>query len=234
MKKLDGPFLPPLSGKAKQLVILLHGYGDSGNGLIGIGQEWAEGLPDAAFVAPHGPEPCESWPSGYQWFSLRAAEGISTGAFERGNVAKQPAAILNAFIDEQLKKWSVDDSALAVGGFSQGAMMAMYTMPRRKNPCAAVVGYSGLLVDAEGLKAPGIVKPTVLAIHGAEDEVVIPQSLEGVKKGFSAAGFDVETVLRPHLGHSIDEYGLMHGLRFLQKHFGIAEKKDIAHSRAKP
>ena len=49
---LDGPRLKPRLGPAKQLVVLLHGYGSDGNDLIALGQQWQRWLPDAAFVAP--------------------------------------------------------------------------------------------------------------------------------------------------------------------------------------
>ncbi len=97
--------------------------------------------------------------------------------------------------------------------------MAMYTMPRRKTPCAGVIGYSGMLIDAVGLKAPGIVKMPVLAIHGDADEIVPPKSLTAVQNGFTDAGFDVETVLRPVLGHGIDQFGLIRGVQFIKEVF---------------
>jgi phospholipase/carboxylesterase len=220
-KHLEGPFLPPKSGSARQLVVFLHGYGSNGADLISIGRGWADELPDAAFVSPNAPEPCESWAAGFQWFPIRAADGAVTKALDRIETIQKPASALNAFIDEQLERWGVDDGRLAVAGFSQGAMMAMYAMPRRKQPCAAVIGYSGMLIDAEGLKAPGIVKPSVLAVHGDADDVVSPSSLKAVQTGFSAAGFDVETILRPGLGHGIDPFGLVRGIEFIKKSLDV-------------
>ena len=56
--ELDGPRLAPRSGRARQLVVFLHGYGADGNDLIEIGRAWQPLLPEAAFVSPHAPEPC--------------------------------------------------------------------------------------------------------------------------------------------------------------------------------
>ncbi len=221
MKKLDGPFLPPRGGQAKQLVIFLHGYGDSGAGLLPIGQEWAAGLPDAAFAAPNACDVCESWPEGYQWFRIFEPDGTIISRVDRAELIGAPAQALNAYIDAQLQKWGVAEDKLAVVGFSQGAMMAMYAMPRRKNPCAGVIGYSGMLLDPEGLKSENIVKMPVLAIHGAQDDVVPPGNLSIVDNGFTDAGFQIETVMRPGLGHSIDGFGLSRGLDFLRERFGL-------------
>jgi phospholipase/carboxylesterase len=216
MQKLDGPFIAPKSGKAKQLVIFLHGYGSNGEDLISIADEWADGLPDAAFISPNAPSVCEAFSAGYQWFPIRA---IDPAAIEREKHAANVAPVLSAFIDEQLAKWDVDDSQLAVAGFSQGAMMAMYTMPRRKKPCAAVIGYSGMIMDAAGLKGEGIVKVPVLAVHGDRDDVVYPDNLQRIDDAFSAAGFDIETVMRPGLAHGIDHFGVTRGLQFIKENF---------------
>jgi phospholipase/carboxylesterase len=221
MQKLDGPVIKPRSGKAKQLVMFLHGYGANGADLIAIGEEWGQVLPDAAFIAPNAPEVCEAWSAGFQWFPIRA---ITPEAMERDKYASIVAPVLSSYIDEQLAKWGVDDSALAVAGFSQGAMMAMYTMPRRKKPCAAVIGFSGMILDAQGLKAPEIVKMPVLAIHGDADEIVPPDNLARVERGFSEAGFEIETIMRPGLGHGIDQFGMMRSLQFIQEGFEKAAK----------
>lgn len=224
-KMIDGPFIAPKSGPAKNLVVFLHGYGSNGDDLISIGQEWAPYLPDTAFVSPNAPEACEIWSQGYQWFSIRA---IDPDAFEREKQAEKAMPALNAFLDAQLAKWGVAESHLLVAGFSQGAMMAMYTMPRRQKPCAGVIGYSGMLIEAEALKRPEMVKIPVLAIHGDRDEVVPPASLEAIERGFSAAGYDVETVLRPGLGHGIDGFGLTRGLDFVKECFEKAENNAAA------
>ncbi len=216
LRKLEGPFLPPRSGKAKQMVIFLHGYGANGADLLSIGDEWGDELPDAVFLSPNAPEVCEAYPVGYQWFSIREIDGK---AFEREKHAEKATADLNAYIDEQLQQWGIGENRLVVAGFSQGGMMAMYTMPRRKKACAGIISYSGLLVDGEGLKAPGIVKPPVLAIHGDADEIVPPWNLKAVQDGFTAAGFDVETILRPGLGHGIDTFGLKRGIAFIKEAF---------------
>jgi phospholipase/carboxylesterase len=229
-KKIDGPFIPPKSGgKAEYLVVILHGYGDSGAGIMGLGYEWLPGLPDStAFIAPNAIDSCEAWNQGYQWFPIRAAEGISTKAFDRRELIAPAHTALDAYLDEQLQKWGVDESRMVVTGFSQGAMMAMYTMPRRKKACAGVIGYSGMLVDAGGLTTDSIVKMPLLAIHGAADDVVPPSCLSEVQTGFDAAGFDIETVLRPGLVHSIDQFGLTRGMEFIGEQFEKARKNVAA------
>jgi len=64
-------FGPASGGKPKQLVILLHGLGADGRDLLGLAPEFAEILPDAVFVSPDAPFPCDMAPMGRQWFSLQ-------------------------------------------------------------------------------------------------------------------------------------------------------------------
>lgn len=212
MKTLSGPILTPRAGKATSMVIFLHGYGSNGDDLLGIGEEWAEALPETVFLSPNAPEVCEQWAAGYQWFGIRA---IDRESLERDKPAEKVAPILNNYINNALQEFDIEEKRLTVVGFSQGAMMAMYAMPRRPQPCGGVIGYSGMLLEPEGLKAPNISKMPILAIHGRDDMVVPPLCLNEVDVGFKAAGFNVQTFLRPGLGHGIDSFGLAQGVKFI-------------------
>lgn len=213
---LTGSFIAPQSGTAKQLVVFLHGYGANGDDLLSIGEDWGSMLPDAAFASPNAPQICDVFAGGYQWFPIRA---VNRELIEREKPMLSVTPALNDYLDAQLQRWGLDDRHLMVVGFSQGAMMAMYAMPRRKKACAGVIGYSGMLVDAGGLTASGIQKMPILAIHGEDDTVVDPACLSDVDQGFRTAGFDVETISRPHLGHGIDPFGLMRGVDFCKECF---------------
>ena len=207
--------IKPQNGKNIQnLVLFLHGLGADGQDLISIGELWADKLPHTAFISPNAPFPCDMAPYGYQWFSLqdRSDKAMLNGI---ENAAKH----LDAFIDDLKNKYNVPESKIAVMGFSQGAMMACYTMPRRQEPCAAILGYSGLLVDADGLKAPKTVKMPVLLVHGDDDDVVPYHRLAEAEKGFAGAGFDVKAITCQGLGHRIDEKGLKLGLEEIIKAF---------------
>ena len=98
LPQLSGPSRPPASGgKPKQLVILLHGLGADGNDLIGLAPYWAPLLPEAEFISPNAPFPCDMGPYGYQWFS---AQDRSPAAVLAGVRAAAP--ILDAFISDAL------------------------------------------------------------------------------------------------------------------------------------
>ncbi len=210
---LDGPAVAPASGNApKALVVLLHGVGADGNDLIGLAHEWAPMLPDAAFLSPHAPFPYDMAPMGRQWFSLQER---TAAAIMAGIQSAEP--VLNRFLDRQLAEHGLTDDRLALVGFSQGTMMALFTAPQRPQPCAAVVGYSGALFAARPLEtAPS--KPPVLLVHGDADEVVPVQATINAGSALAAAGFEVQSEIRPGLPHGIDPAGLRLGGEFLARH----------------
>jgi phospholipase/carboxylesterase len=211
--ELSGPMLKPQTGgKPKQLVVLLHGYGSDGNDLIGLAPHWAPLIPDAEFLAPNAPFPCEMAPFGYQWFSL--ADDAQAARLAGVRAA---ATLLDAFLDQALKARGLDESKLALVGFSQGTMMSLYVGLRRAKALAGIVGFSGALIGAELLAQEIRSRPPVLLIHGDSDEIVPFAALSMAEQGLKAAGVPVDSLTCPGLGHGIDEAGLKRGAAFLQK-----------------
>ena len=207
--RLDGPRIAPQSGKAKQLVVFLHGYGADGNDLIEIGRQWQAFLPDAAFVSPHAPEPCGMSPMGRQWFALTFRDPDERW---RGVTTARPA--LDAFLDAELARHGLDDSRLALVGFSQGTMMALHTGLRRTMRPAAILGYSGVLVGPEHL-ADATHKPPILLVHGDQDEVIPLDALFMSAEALAKADVPAQFHLSFGVGHGIDGGGLLHGGLFL-------------------
>lgn len=202
---------PASGGKAKSIVLLLHGYGSNGQDLIGLAPYWAPGLPDTVFVGIDAVEPCEMG-FGYQWFSLQSRMQAD---MQRG--AEAAAPVLNRYIDDLLKKYDLTDDRLALVGFSQGTMMSLYVAPRRPKPLAGVLGYSGSLLGGEALAGAGIQKTPIHLVHGDADPVVAVGAWHHAMKTLQEAGFKVEGSVTPGLEHSIDDRGLTDGLAFLRR-----------------
>lgn len=209
--QLTGPSYGPASGNPpKQLVVLLHGRGADGNDLIGLAPMLAGDMPDALFLAPDAPDPCEGAPFGLQWFSLtdRSPENIAAGV--RG-----VAPAIDAFLDHHLARHGLTDRDLALFGFSQGCMMALHVGLRRAGAPAAVLGYSGLLAAADSLADEITVRPPVLLVHGEADEIVPHAALAIAETALRDAGVTVEAVSRPGLGHGIDDDGVARAIAAL-------------------
>src|SRR5438094_9181662 len=212
MPALSGPSRPPASGgKPSRLVILLHGLGADGNDLIGLAPYWARSLPTAEFVSPNAPFPCDMAPYGYQWFS---AQDRSPAAVLAGVRAAAP--LLDSFIDDVLAERGLDDSDLALVGFSQGTMMSLFVGLRRAKPVAGIVGFSGRLLAPELLANELRSRPRTLLIHGTDDPLVPYESLAAAEAALKAADVPVDTLTCPGVGHSIDENGLKRGGAFLK------------------
>lgn len=216
MVRLDGPrFGPKSGGTARQLVVLLHGVGADGADLIALAPEWAEALPEAAFVAPDAPFPCDMTPFGRQWFSLSDRDPARLAVGVR---AVAPAVA--AFLREELDRQGLPPSALALMGFSQGAMTALEVGLRGPVPPAAILAYSGALLAPETLAAEIRARPPVLLVHGEADEVVPAWASRFAESALRAAGVPVEALFRPGLGHGIDAAGLAAGAAMLRRVFG--------------
>lgn len=213
IQKISGPIVMPLgSVKPKKLVILLHGLGADGNDLIGMAPHLQQFFPDAVFVAPNAPYPCDMAPMGYQWFSMQSMDNADITAGIR-----ESAPILENYIEEMIEKYDMNATDTAILGFSQGCMMALYTVPRMKSYyLAGIAGYSGALFGSETLQQEMTNRPEILLVHGSADPVVPSESLKLSEQVLTTLGFNVETHMIEGLPHGINAEALMLGVEFFR------------------
>ena len=215
--ELSGPIAPPASGKKpSQLVILCHGYGANGQDLIGLAEPWRDFLPDAAFVAPDAPEGVPGFAGGFQWWGIGS---FSEKEREKGVASAAPS--LDAFIDTWLTDTELDESQLALVGFSQGTMMALHVGLQRAKPVACIVGFSGT-VAAPNLLAESIKsRPPTLLIHGDSDEMIPPTALDEAANFLRDQKIEVKTHMSQGVGHGIGPDGVRLGAKFLVNAFAL-------------
>jgi phospholipase/carboxylesterase len=208
---IDGPRVPPArGGKADALVILLHGYGSNGADLISLAPYWQNALPGAAFAAPNAIEPIPGMREAYQWFPITQ---LDPNLMEQG--VRGAAASVERFIDKELERHGLDESRLALVGFSQGTMMALHVGLRRRTSPAGVLGYSGVMVGARTLKDEITSKPPVLLIHGTEDDRIPADAMFESAEALAAADHGAQWHLSYGIPHSIGPDGLDWGGAFL-------------------
>lgn len=220
-RKLQSARRAAASGTTKSVVVFLHGYGADGADLLGLADPLAPHMPDTVFVAPNAAERCVGNPMGYQWFAIPWLDGSSEDTAMQG--LARAGEDLNGFLDDLLEEEGVTASQIVLFGFSQGTMMSLQIAPRRSEPVAAVVGFSGRLMNPEALRAEAKVKPPVLLIHGDQDDVVPPQSMNEAGEALTVAGFDVYAHIMKGTAHGIAPDGLSIALAFMREKLAPAK-----------
>jgi len=210
----------PASGQVRNAVVFLHGYGADGADLLGLADPLAPHLPDTLFLAPDAPDRCVMNPMGYQWFPIPRMDGSTEAQAAEG--LAQSAGDLDAWLDAMLEEEGITPSQVVLFGFSQGTMMSLHVAPRRAEPLAGVVGFSGRLLAPERLEAEARSKPPVMLLHGDADDVVPFGHLREAADALTRAGFETYGHVMQGTGHGIAPDGLSAALAFLREKLPVA------------
>lgn len=215
--RLDFIEITPNSGKqAKQLVVMLHGYGANCHDLVSLSTDFANILPDAHFIFVNAPEQCElgDFHECYQWFSLQSMDL---------NVVvpqiREAHGLLDNFIDEQLQRLNLQSKDLLLCGFSQGAMMSMYNAIRRVDEIGGVLAYSGKFIVDDSIDNEFANRPKICWVHGDSDQVVPFESMMEAEEICEHLAIPLETHKIVGQPHCISVEGLEIGIRFLETVF---------------
>ena len=187
------------SENPQKLVVFVHGYNGSPEAIDYAVQGLRKKLSDAFIVVPRAPFVCEKDEDNLQWLSfykedpdVRFRNPEATIAeiydiFDRlGADFAKVAKEMNDFIDEQQALWNIDDKNTYLVGFSQGAMISIYTALTRNKALGGCVPIAGLIPGYRNLKKEIISRPPFLVLHGREDATVqyktLPTTLEWLKE----------------------------------------------------
>ena len=219
MSELDFKRRGSSSGADSTVVIFLHGYGADGADLLGLADALAPHLPDTVFVAPNAPERSMANPMGFQWFSIPWIDGSTEAAAAEGLL--RSARVLSDFVDKVLADEGLPPDRLILFGFSQGTMMSLHIAPRRLEPVAGIVGFSGRLMFPDALAAEAVSKPPVLLVHGNADDVVPFAEMQNAGQALQSAGFELYGHVMDGTGHGIAPDGLGVALAFMKEQLGL-------------
>jgi phospholipase/carboxylesterase len=204
---------PASKARPKQLVVLCHGLGADGYDLIDLAPAWAHACPDAIFASVHAPFPHDTG-MGRQWWSVADR---TPAVMEAGT--RKAAPFLHSFLDAELARQELPADAYAIMGFSQGAMIALFTGLRRPTPPRAILAFSGALIASDKLAEEMTNHTRVLLVHGEADDVVPVERSREAEAALQAAGVPVDAHYVPRLGHGIDDSGISLGALALQRGF---------------
>lgn len=204
--------------KTKKLVIFVHGYNGKPEAIDYAVQWLRADLKDAVLVVPRAPEVCEKNGDNLQWLSFYQVDPKALFRDVKTSVAdifgifdalapsfSEVAAEMNAFIDEMQQKFGVDDAHTYLMGFSQGAMITLYTALSRKQTLGAAIMVAGIAAGRPQLEKEINSRPPLLVLHGQDDTTVQFKTLPYTLAWLEEHGLKYECHTYPQLAHQMNE-----------------------------
>ena len=154
----------PAQGPPEQLILLLHGWGGRGDSMAPLAQALRLAFPQAAVLAPDAPQPHDEGGPAYQWYSIA---GLRPANWDARVQAALPG--LQQWVQGQQQRIGVGPAATCLGGFSQGAILALALALQHDGIAGRVLSFGGCLV------LPPVAAPrhtTLHLFHGDDDEVI--------------------------------------------------------------
>ena len=181
-------------------VVLMHGFGAPGTDLVDLASAIAAPV-GTRFVFPEAPLAPRELGGGRAWWMIdmmRLQLALLTGQTrdltkdEPEGLAPAREAVI-AMLDALETAIGMKRDRLVLGGFSQGAMLAVDVALRTETPLAALVVMSGTYL-AEDVWTPRMAARTGLSVvqsHGREDPILPFALAEKLRDAFTAAGLQV-------------------------------------------
>jgi phospholipase/carboxylesterase len=195
---------------AKLTAILMHGFGAPGDDLVGLAPYLDAPV---RFVFPEAPLTLGGlYGDSRAWWLLdlaRLERELASGR-PQDRRAEVPEGLADArahvlrIVDEVKTRFAIDESQLVLGGFSQGAMVALDVALHLPRPPRALVLMSGTLL-AETVWQPRfatLAGVPVLMSHGTHDPLLPFSAAELLRDQLTAAGAKVDWIEFPG-GHEI-------------------------------
>ena len=233
---LDCRVIQDAEGAPSAVAIICHGFGAPGDDLVGLHPELvllAPALRSVRFIFPSAPLSLAAMGYGEAraWWLIdfELIQALNSGDPGRLQEFRQTEpegmskarAMLLKLVDEVLAATGLPVSKLALGGFSQGAMLATDVALRLPEPPAALAILSGTLLveDVWRAKATARAGLAVLQSHGTVDPVLRFADAERLRDLLTEAGARVQWV--PFDGpHTISLLVLRKLAAFLAEHLG--------------
>jgi phospholipase/carboxylesterase len=200
----------PAAGPPEQLILLLHGVGADGAAMAPLAQVLRSEFPQAAVLAPDAPQRFDGGGPGRQWFSV---DGI-----DEANRAERVAAVLPAltgWIRTTQDRLRVGPAATAIGGFSQGAILALETAVAHDGLAGRVLAFGGRFVRPPAM-APR--QTTVHLFHGGADAVIAASHSRHAIEALGALHGDATLDIAEGIGHELHPVLVKRALFRLRNH----------------
>lgn len=223
-------FMP--SESPKILLIFLHGYNNTREDFADFYAGLQASVPGLLIVAPEGKfsslkdERRKSWYkiSGFDAEGKRFKEETTVEEIAQiytcaSELLEKTAGELNAFIDKVQRQYGLKDSQTYIGGFSQGAMLAIWTSLIRRKQIAGCFSLSGLAAANDKLDKQIKSHPPVFLLHGDKDRQVLFKCMDFTARWLEKENIYVETAAFPGLEHFVSMEEAAHIARILCRQF---------------
>lgn len=206
------------SDTPKNWVLFLHGYNNTEEEMSQIYLKLLNKIKNLGIIAPQGKfisakdTNRKSWYkiSGFDVGGKRLQETTSVEEIvniynKAGHVLSATADDLNMFLSDMQKQYGFSDNNTYIAGFSQGAMLAIWTALSRENKVKGCFSFSGLVAANIYLDSKIKSYPDVYLFHGKKDKQVqfkcLDFSLKTLQeKSVKATAFEYE-----NLAHEISD-----------------------------
>jgi phospholipase/carboxylesterase len=189
-------------GGAGPVIVLLHGFGAPGADLVPLGR--ALGAPGGTrFVFPEAPiDLGPQYRGGRAWWWIDLEERMRRQALGERDIAEVPEGLdaartkVDALLGELEDTLHPTPGTMVLGGFSQGAMLALDVALRSARPLAGLVLMSATHIAAREWAARFDARRGlhVFMSHGRDDELLPFSVAEGLCGTLVANGLPVEWV----------------------------------------
>ncbi|KAK0477955.1 Phospholipase/carboxylesterase [Armillaria novae-zelandiae] len=199
----------PAKTKHTATVILIHGLGDSGNGMMPIAQYVGSdpALSHVRWILPHAPARPVTINGGTvmpAWYDIIAFQA-NVPEDERG--IKKSIESLSELMQTEIHG-GIDASRIVFGGFSQGASLSLSMALTIEEKLGGIVMLSGRMLVEESLRkniTPHATSIPIFIAHGAEDRIIKLDRSQSSVAVLKQLGFMVHTETSESnggLGHS--------------------------------
>ena len=177
---------------ARLALILIHGRGASAEDMMALAEEFD--VRDVAYLAPQA--------AGHTWYPYSFLAPIRQNEPDIGSALR----VVSRLIDELVQQ-GIPPDRVGIGGFSQGACLALEFAARNARPYAEVIGLSGGLIGPPGTprEYSGSLggAPIFLGCSDVDPHIPLERVHESVDV-FRRLGGVVDERVYPHMGHTVN------------------------------
>ena len=226
----DDIILTPKNIEPTSILIFLHGLGDTGDGYIATFNSSEKPIPESMKVilptAPLSPVTLYNDQEMRSWFNVKNyknEEDISKEEFQ--NNSKR----INDIINREVKNVNGDYKKIFIGGFSQGACIALNVGLNFEKELGGIIVFSGILFPfcTNNIKEEKLDIPIYIG-HGINDDIISVKLAKMSYEYLSTKGYKNITIYDFYMGHCVNPQELIDMKEFINSRLNeLDDKKEI-------